>query len=168
VALKDTILPKLDNTRWFVDYSNSEEMSRNVWGGNGDGPYGIQPLSVFWEHRTYPFNSEIGSVGVGDYESLKRFIPKQNQIAPAYDEDTRKTKTDSVWDYHKYIGYDTSINKYGNAKNAEDFARKAQLVNYDQYRGPCRRFYLAYVGLVHRLYYLENAKPVDCHAWPDV
>jgi mannosylglycoprotein endo-beta-mannosidase len=140
VALKDTILPKLDNTRWFVDYSNSEEMSRNVWGGNGDGPYGIQPLSVFWEHQTYPFNSEIGSVGVGDYESLKRFIPKQNQIAPVYDEETHKTKTDSVWAYHKYIGYDTSINKYGKAKNAEDFARKAQLVNYDQYRGLAEGF----------------------------
>ncbi|MDB5126262.1 glycoside hydrolase family 2 protein, partial [Mucilaginibacter sp.] len=140
VALKDTILPKLDNTRWFVDYSNSENMSRNVWGGNGDGPYGIQPLSVFWEHQTYPFNSEIGSVGVGDYESLKRFIPAQNQIEPVYDEETRKTKTDSVWAYHKYIGYDTSINKYGKAKNAEDFARKAQLVNYDQYRGLAEGF----------------------------
>jgi mannosylglycoprotein endo-beta-mannosidase len=140
VALKDAILPKLDNTRWFVDYSNSEDMSRNTLGGNGDGPYGIQPLSVFWENRTYPFNSEVGSVGVGDYESLKRFIPAKNRIAPAYDEDTRKTKTDSVWDYHKYIGYDTSINKYGNAKNAEDFARKAQLVNYDQYRGLAEGF----------------------------
>jgi mannosylglycoprotein endo-beta-mannosidase len=140
VAIKDTILPKLDTTRWFVDYSNSEEMSRNTLGGNGDGPYGIQPLSVFWEHRTYPFNSEVGSVGVGDYESLKRFIPAGNMIAPVYDEGTGKTRTDSVWDYHKYIAYDTSINKYGKAKNVEDFTRKAQLVNYDQYRGLAEGF----------------------------
>jgi mannosylglycoprotein endo-beta-mannosidase len=140
VALKEDILPRLDNTRWFVDYSNSEEMSRNVLGGNGDGPYGIQPLAVFWEFKTYPFNSEVGSVGVGDYESLKRFIPEKNMIAPQYDENTRKGKVDSVWDYHKYIGYDTSINKYGKAKSAEDFARKAQLVNYDQYRGLAEGF----------------------------
>jgi len=139
-ALRDTILPKLDNTRWFVDYSNSDSMSHNVLGGNGDGPYGIQPLSVFWEFKTYPFNSEVGSVGVGDYESLKRFIPTVNMVPPVYDEETHKNKVDSVWDYHKYIGYDTSINKYGKAKNAADFAMKAQLVNYDQYRGLAEGF----------------------------
>jgi hypothetical protein len=135
LALRDTILPRLDNTRWFVDYSNSDSMSHNVLGGNGDGPYGIQPLSVFWEQKTFPFNSEVGSVGIGDYESLKRFIPADHMNIPVYDEATGKAKTDKVWDYHKYIGYDTSINKYGKATNAEDFAFKAQLVNYDQYRG---------------------------------
>jgi mannosylglycoprotein endo-beta-mannosidase len=133
-ALRDTIMPALDNTRWFIEYSNSENMSRNVNGGNGDGPYGIQPLSVFWNERTFPFNSEVGSVGVSDYESLKRFIPKENMVPPVYDENTHKTKTDPVWDYHKYIGYDGFINKYGKPKDAEDFANKAQLVNYDQYR----------------------------------
>lgn len=134
IALRDTIMPALDNTRWFIEYSNSENMSRNVNGGNGDGPYGIQPLSVFWNERTFPFNSEVGSVGVSDYESLKRFIPGENMVIPVYDEATGKTKTDPVWEYHKYIGYDASINKYGKAKNVADFADKAQLVNYDQYR----------------------------------
>ncbi|TSD66452.1 glycosyl hydrolase [Inquilinus sp. KBS0705] len=134
IALKDSVMPKLDNTRWFIEYSNSENMSRNVQGGNGDGPYGIQPLSVFWNDRTFPFNSEVGSVGVSDYESLKRFIPQQNMVVPVFDETTGKTKADPVWDYHKYIGYDASINKYGKAKDVEDFANKAQLVNYDQYR----------------------------------
>jgi mannosylglycoprotein endo-beta-mannosidase len=133
-ALRDTIMPALDNTRWFIEYSNSENMSRNVNGGNGDGPYGIQPLSVFWNERTFPFNSEVGSVGVSDYTSLKRFIPKENMVVPAYDAETGKTKTDLVWEYHKYIGYDGFINKYGKAKDVEDFANKAQLVNYDQYR----------------------------------
>ncbi|WP_454803561.1 glycoside hydrolase family 2 protein [Mucilaginibacter phyllosphaerae] len=139
-ALKEDIFPRLDNTRWFVDYSNSEEMSNNVLGGNGDGPYGIQPQSVFWNFKTYPFNSEIGSVGVSDYESLKRFIPAKNMIAPEYDENTRKSKVDSVWDYHKYIGYDSSVARYGKIKGAADFAKKAQLVNYDQYRGLAEGF----------------------------
>lgn len=140
IALKEDIFPRLDNTRWFVDYSNSEEMSNNVLGGNGDGPYGIQPQSVFWNFKTYPFNSEIGSVGVSDYESLKRFIPAKNMIAPEYDENTRKSKVDSVWDYHKYIGYDSSVARYGKIKGAADFAKKAQLVNYDQYRGLAEGF----------------------------
>jgi mannosylglycoprotein endo-beta-mannosidase len=133
-ALRDTIMPALDNTRWFVEYSNSEKMSRNVLGGNGDGPYGIQPLSVFWDQRTFPFNSEVGSVGVGDYESLQRFIPSKDMIIPEFDEVKGTTKTDPVWEYHKYIGYDGFIDKYGKPKNVADFAAKAQLVNYDQYR----------------------------------
>ncbi|MDB5021061.1 MAG: glycosyl hydrolase [Pedobacter sp.] len=135
LAVRDTILPKLDGTRWFVDYSNSDKMSLNTLGGNGDGPYGIQPLSAFWEDRTQPFNSEVGSVGLSDYESLTRFIPEKNMIAPEYSAEKKTSKVDSVWDYHKYIGYDAAIDPYGKAKNPKDFADKAQLVNYDQYRG---------------------------------
>lgn len=135
IALRDHIMPELDNTRWFIEYSNSENMSRNVNGGNGDGPYGIQPLSVFWNERTFPFNSEVGSVGVSDFEALKRFMPKENMVAPVYDAETGKGKVDPVWEYHKYIGYDASVAKYGKIKDVEDFTNKAQLVNYDQYRG---------------------------------
>ncbi|MDB5157086.1 MAG: glycosyl hydrolase, partial [Mucilaginibacter sp.] len=81
-AVRDTLMPKLDNTRWFVDFSNSLDMSKTEKGTNGDGPYGIQPLSVFWAKRTYPFNSEVGSVGIGDYESLKRFMPAVDMVVP--------------------------------------------------------------------------------------
>lgn len=41
---------------------------------------------------------------------------------------------DSVWNYHKYIGYDSTVYAYGPIKDLKDFAFKAQLVNYDQYR----------------------------------
>jgi mannosylglycoprotein endo-beta-mannosidase len=132
--LRDSILPQLDGTRWFVDYSNSDDMSFNSLGGNGDGPYGIQPLERFWNYRTWPFNSEIGSVGVGDYESLERFMPKENLVAPVYSADSKREKVDSVWQYHKYIGYEQYIDPYGKAKDARDFGKKAQLVNFDQYR----------------------------------
>ncbi|WP_374165090.1 glycoside hydrolase family 2 protein [Arcticibacter sp. MXS-1] len=33
LPLRDTLLPKLDGTRWFIDYSNSDEMSYNFLGG---------------------------------------------------------------------------------------------------------------------------------------
>ena len=130
VAMRDSIMPQLDGTRYLIEYSNSDSMSYNPFGGNGDGPYGIQNINTFWEHQTFPFNSEIGSVGVGDYESLKRFIPKENMMVP----DFATRKIDSVWEYHKYIGYDKSIDPYGKPKDVADFADKAQLVNYDQYR----------------------------------
>nr|WP_276902105.1 glycoside hydrolase family 2 TIM barrel-domain containing protein [Pedobacter kyonggii] len=127
--LKNDILPRLDGTRKLFDFSNSDEMSFNSIGGNGDGPYGIQDIKTFWGTRTFPYNSEVGSVGVGDYVSLLRFIPKENLVAPQY-----KAKPDSVWDYHKYISYEQYLNPYGKPKSAEDFAMKAQLANYDQYR----------------------------------
>lgn len=130
LAMHDSILPKIDGTRYFFSYSNSDSMSYNSLGGNGDGPYTIQPVSLFWEHRTFPYNSEVGNVGTGDYESLERFIPTENMIAPDY----TANKIDSVWQYHKDIGYGEHINSYGKPKDVRDFANKAQLVNYDQYR----------------------------------
>jgi mannosylglycoprotein endo-beta-mannosidase len=129
-AMKDSIMPALDGTRTFFDYSNSDSMSFNALGGNGDGPYGVQPIRSFWADRTFPFNSEVGSVGIGDYASLERFLPEANRTAPHYP----GKRQDSVWEYHKYIGYDSTVYAYGPVKDLKDFAFKAQLVNYDQYR----------------------------------
>jgi hypothetical protein len=135
-GLKDSLIPRLDGTRTFFDYSNSDSMSYNNLGGNGDGPYGLQHIATFWGHQTYPFNSEVGSVGLGDYESLERFIPKDHLVPPVYrgrGKDGEGT-ADPVWSYHKYISYDSSVYAYGPIKDLRDFANKAQLVNYDQYR----------------------------------
>lgn len=137
IPLRDSILVQLDGTRWFADYSNSDEWSYNFIGGNGDGPYTIQPIESFWENRTWPFNSEVGSVGVGDYESLMRFIPEKNLVAPRYNPDVKfKEEVDPVWTYHTYtgVGYEGHIEPYGTPTDIKDFATKAQLVNYDQYR----------------------------------
>jgi mannosylglycoprotein endo-beta-mannosidase len=135
-ALKDSLIPGLDGTRTFFDYSNSDSMSFNNLGGNGDGPYGIQNIATFWGNRTFPFNSEVGSIGIGDYESLQRFIPKEDLVPPEYNGRQRHGEgTDNaVWSYHKYIGYDSSVYAYGPIKDLRDFADKAQLVNFDQYR----------------------------------
>lgn len=129
-ALRDTLLLTLDGTRYFFEFSNDDSMSLH----GGDGPYTIQPDKFFWEHRSFPFNSEVGSIGVGDYASLEKFIPKNNMVAPFYDTVTKKWQIDSVWKYHKYIGYDSVIEAYGHPTDVKDFAKKAQLVNYNQYR----------------------------------
>ena len=127
--LRDELLPRLDGTRQFFHFSNSDAMSYNSTGRNGDGPYGIQDPKSFWATRTFPYNSEVGSVGTGDYASLERFIPPSHLIAPP-----ASGTPDSVWEYHKYIPYDRYIELYGKVKDVRDFAMKAQLVNYDQYR----------------------------------
>lgn len=148
IAMKDSILPKLDSTRFFFTYSNSNLMSFNSLGGNGDGPYTIQPVGSFWEKHTYPFNSEVGSVGLGDYESLERFIPRQNMTSPSYPEQN----IDSVWQFHKYLGYDQYIDVYGKPTDIQDFCSKAQLVNFDQYRalmeGFCSHMWEWYTGTI--------------------
>jgi mannosylglycoprotein endo-beta-mannosidase len=130
-VMVDSLLPALDSTRYFFEYSNADSMSHNSIGGNGDGTYRIQPLSYFWEKRSFPFNSEIGSVGIGDYESLERFIPPEDLVLPG----STWTSIDSVWRYHKPSWYSNFIDAYGKPKDLKDFADKAQLVNYDQYRG---------------------------------
>ncbi len=130
IPLRDSLLPQLDGTRCFFEFSNDDSMSLH----GGDGPYTIQPDTFFWSHRSFPFNSEIGSVGIGDTESLARFIPKKDMVPPYYDKATHKWIVDSVWQYHKYGGYDSAIEAYGHPKDIEDFTRKAQLVNYNQYR----------------------------------
>jgi mannosylglycoprotein endo-beta-mannosidase len=128
--LRDTLLPALDGDRYFFEYSNHDSMSLHAH----DGPYTIQKDNYFWSHRSYAFNSEIGSVGIGDMESLQRFIPRKNLVPPYYDQGSGKWVADSVWQYHKYCSYDSAIEAYGHPQSMADFAQKAQLVNYTQYR----------------------------------
>ena len=129
-AMQDSLLPALDGTRYFFSYSNVDSMSYNNIGGNGDGTYHVQPVGYFWDHHSFPFNSEIGSVGLSDVESLERFIPPEDLVLP----DAEGGKLDSVWRYHKYLGYGPQVDAYGKPATLRDFADKAQLVNYDQYR----------------------------------
>ena len=140
-ALADSILPQLDGTRWLAPYSNSDSLSFNFLGGNGDGPYGIQPIRRFWAERTFPFNSEVGSVGTGDYESLARFLPPAHLVAPRWNPAARPAEqVDSLWNYHLYISYENFLLPYGAPTDVRDFGRKAQLVNYDQYRALAEGF----------------------------
>ena len=130
-AMQDSLMPDLDSTRYFFEYSNVDSMSYNFIGGNGDGPYHVEPVEYFWKHRSFPFNTEVGSVGMGDYRSLKRFIPPKDLVIPA----SNYAKLDSVWKYHEYLGYGNRIDRYGTPTTLRQFAKTAQIVNYNQYRG---------------------------------
>ena len=129
-AVQDTILPSLDGTRYFFTYSNADSMSLNVLGGNGDGPYSVQSNKHFWDFRSFPFNSETGSVGLNDMASLERFIPPGNLVMP----DEAGRRVDSVWRYHKFQGYGRNLDAYGKPADLKGYLDRAQLVNYDQYR----------------------------------
>jgi len=121
-------LQELDGTRLYFNESTSAEILRNTIGGAGDGPYNLKEPSWFFTEKWYPFNPEIGSVGLPNMEALKKMMDEKDLVAPAGGE------VNEAWRYHKYMGYGDAIEKMGAVKDLNDFVNKAQIVNYEQYR----------------------------------
>lgn len=126
--LEKEIFPKYDGTRYYVNESTSDSILRNTIGGNGDGPYGIQDPKRFFVTQSYPFNPELGSVGLPNVETMRKMMDEKDLQPPVRD------RANHVWRYHKYIGYGKYIEQLGEISGIEDFCKKAQLVNYEQYR----------------------------------
>jgi mannosylglycoprotein endo-beta-mannosidase len=127
-VLEKEIFPEHDGTRYYLNESTSPELARNTIGGGGDGPYGIQNPATFFTTPSYPFNPEIGSVGMPNVEAMRKMMSEKDLTPPVNDRPNR------VWQYHKYIGYGETIDNFGEIKGIEDFCKKAQVVNYEQYR----------------------------------
>ena len=126
--LKDEVFPNYDSTHFYLTESTSPELATNALGGNGDGPYGIQNPLSFFTVTSFPFNPELGSVGFPNVETMRRIMDKQDLVLP------QENNVNEVWKYHKYIGYENFIDQYGEPSGIDDFCKKAQLVNYEQYR----------------------------------
>lgn len=126
--LEDSIFPFYDSTRYYLNESTSDRLLRNTIGGNGDGPYGLQDPLRFFVTPSYPFNPEIGSVGVPNVEAMRKMMDEKDLTPPVND------RGNAMWSYHKYIGYNNTIDRFGEIKDVNDFCKKAQIVNYEQYR----------------------------------
>jgi len=126
--LEKEIFPEFDETRYYVNYSTSDSILRNIIGGVGDGPYGIQNPLRFFVTQSFPFNPELGSVGMPNVETMRKMMEEKDLNPP------RNDRANSVWQYHKYIGYGDHIERFGEIKGIDDFCKKAQVVNYEQYR----------------------------------
>jgi len=126
--LKNEVFPKYDGTRYYLNESTSTDLAMNTLGGNGDGPYGIQNPLHFFTVTSFPFNPELGSVGMPNVETMRKIMVEKDLVLPG------KRGEHPTWTYHKYIGYDNYIDQYGKAVGIDDFCKKAQLVNYEQYR----------------------------------
>ncbi len=144
--LKNEVFPKFDPTRYYLNESTSNDLAHNKLGGNGDGPYGIQNPLTFFNTTSFPFNPELGSVGMPNVETMRKIMEEKDLTLPG---DRRENPT---WTYHKYIGYGNFINQYGKPTGIDDFCKKAQLVNYEQYRalqeGFYARMWTAYTGML--------------------
>ena len=126
--LEEKIFPEFDGTRYYLNESTSDSILRNTIGGNGDGPYGIQNPLRFFVTQSYPFNPELGSVGVPNVEAMRKIMDEKDLQPPLNDRANR------VWRYHKYLGYGNHISRFGEIEGIDDFCKKAQAVNYEQYR----------------------------------
>jgi len=127
-GLEENIFPIYDHGRYFLEMSTSPKLMTNTIGGVGDGPYGIrEPESVFTD-RSFPFNPETGSIGIPNYDGLKKIIPEDEMVPP------QRFKEGESWSYHKYLPLLDFPNRYGKVKDIRDFCFKAQIVSYEQYR----------------------------------
>jgi hypothetical protein len=118
------LLKKLDGTRRYQSTSDAE-------GVHGHGPYEYQdPVSYFKKHA-HGFTTEIGLPAVPSLESLRGMMAEKD-LWPI----------NETWAYHdfcpgaqNYKGYVRALeSRYGAARNAQDFCRKAQMINFETYR----------------------------------
>lgn len=146
--LKEVVFPKLDPNRLFVSFSTDTLFTRNIIGGVGDGPYGIQEPEWFFTFRSNPFNPEAGSVGSPEVESMREYMSEQD-LAGFPQKGRNRNYT---WAYHKDLGYGDHLERYGEVKDIETYCKYAQLVNYDQYRsfmeGWASRMWDWYTGIL--------------------
>ncbi len=127
-ALEQEIFPAYDPKRFILGKSTSPNLMTNEKGDTGDGPYGIlEPVDMFTK-RSYPFNPEIGSVGIPNFDGLKKIIPSEEMRVP------RTPNGSGSWAYHKYHSFRDFPDRYGKIRGIEDYCMKAQIVSYDQYR----------------------------------
>ncbi len=127
-ALKQDIFPALDPCRFFLDKSTSPQLMTNDKGGTGDGPYGILEPADMFTKRSFPFNPEIGSIGIPNFDGLQKIIPAGELKVP------KMPNGEGSWAYHKFHSLHDFPDRYGKVKGIEDFCLKAQIVSYEQYR----------------------------------
>lgn len=127
-TLQEDIFPRFDQGRFFLEMSTSSKLMTNTIGGVGDGPYGIREPEKIFTERSFPFNPETGSIGIPNYDGLKKIIPEDEMIPP------QGNRAGRSWTYHKYLPLLDFPGRYGKVKDIQDFCFKAQIVSYEQYR----------------------------------
>jgi len=128
-AYLDTVLSdmaeKHDGTRLYVN--NSRAYPANT----SSGPWALQESPNWYFKEKEGFLSELGMPTVPPIESMRKMMPEED-LWPISD----------MWGMHDFGGgnghpetYRKAVNqRYGKATSAEEFCKKSQLVNYNNYR----------------------------------
>ncbi|MFZ1290241.1 MAG: sugar-binding domain-containing protein [Melioribacteraceae bacterium] len=128
------------------------------------GPYAYTPPIYWYTNKNlggaYGFNTETcPGANVPPIESLKKFIPEEN-LWPI----------DNVWNFHCGKNYFSHIDRtqiaiekrYGKPKNAEDFAFKTQILNYELMRPMFEAFQVNQKNATGIIQWMLNS------AWPEL
>jgi len=115
------LLATLDGTRYFAPDSAWINVQKS-------GPWGYLNPTLYFTSLGRGFTTEIGSPSLSTLESLRASIPPSEQWPPS-----------DTWAYHDWHGGEGAFTKateteLGPSSNLEDFEKRAQLMNYVDYR----------------------------------
>lgn len=158
------IFEKYDTSRVYLASAKEWESSEIETGVKMRGPYAYVP-PVYWYTDTlyggaFGFNTETGpGAQVPPIESIKKMIPQEN-LWPM----------DEMWNFHcgrkefnTLDRYTKALNKrYGEAKSVEEYARKAQLLNYELMRPMFEAFSVNRYEATGVIQWMLNS------AWPEM
>ena len=158
------IFNEYDSTRVYLSSAKEWTSLSGPSGVKMRGPYAYVPPS-YWYTDTkfggaFGFNTETGpGAQVPPLESIKKMIPEKD-LWPIND----------VWDYHcgrnefnTLSRFTEALNKrYGKAKNVEDYAFKAQLLNYELMRPMFEAFSVNRYDATGVIQWMLNS------AWPEM
>lgn len=110
---------EVDPQRWFQPCSSSQY-------GVGDGDYGIEPLTHYFEPFKDSFHTETGAPSIPSIEGLHAMMPEADWAT--FNDD---------WTQHDLCQFNyapTLTARYGPIADTPDFVRKAHLADYETYR----------------------------------
>jgi hypothetical protein len=121
-----------DGTRYYNGSSNLINLA-------GSGPYAYRPLAEYYTRWGQGFAVEIGAPGLSTLESLNASIPESD----------RWPLSDTLAYHDWHFGGNGNVKpfmdalaaRFGAATSLSDFERKAQMMNYEIYRGLFEGFY---------------------------
>lgn len=121
----DTLIRKLDGTRYYAPNSRSINMADS-------GPWDYQPPALYFSKLARGFSTEIGTPSFPTLEAFKAFVPPADRW-PVSD-------TWAYHDWHQAAGgnvapFMTAMTKrLGAPTSLADFERKAQLLEFEAHR----------------------------------
>lgn len=123
---------KLDGTRHYISHSASDTVS-------GFGPYSVQNPKWYFQNTATTLHSERGMPNIPSYESLMAMLTEEHAWP-----------IDDVWGMHDFTGGSAQNgnsfqnymkNHYGEYNSLKDFARIAQMVNYENHKAMFEAMY---------------------------
>ncbi len=110
----------LDGTRYYSPSSNQVNLQTS-------GPYSYQDPAAYYTKVDRGFAVEVGTSSLPTREWFDRWLPQED-----------RWPIDDDWAYHNWHPYDEMNQhmqaQFGSAANLDDYVRRAQMMNYVDYR----------------------------------